>query len=161
MARNDTIDLGAGIDGTAIPDLIGDNDMFVDLLEVKSLLDVPDDATDAGAKGLVQDARSVFLIDDIDLGDVIADSEAPRETDLTVLFDQPIEDFTTRLTAIERSGEEGFALTSLDGVPGGDFWSSDSAILQASASDQPAGGFIPTPVTIIVDDGSDSFGTPV
>lgn len=161
MAENDTLNPDPGWYGAAVSDPAVENDVFVDLFEVEIVLDAPDNGAETGGDGLMQGEHSAFLIDDIDLGDVIADVDAPHETDLTALLDQPVDDFTPGLMASEQSREEGFSLT-LVGVDAGEGSPpADPAVLQDSASDPPAGGFVSVPVAIIIDDGSDGFGTPV
>lgn len=155
MGDNETKNTLSDISGSAVRDLVEPDGAFSDLPSIEIVFDSADGGRAAAEDHeLAQDTSNIYLIDHIDLADVIADLEAPGLTDLTTLLHEPPEELKLYPAPDEQDGDN-----SAEAVI-----SKPEMRSEPTANDAPdsvVDGLVSGTVTIIVDDGDGGYGSTV
>jgi len=155
MDDNETKNTLIDHSGPVVPNPVEPDSVLADLPSIEIVFDpAVDGLAAAGEAGPAQDTSDSYLLDDIDLADIIADFEAPELTDLTALLHQPLDALPLYRAPDEQEGV-----------------GSTTAVLSASethpaptlgdASGSAVDGLFSGTVTIIVEDGDGGYGSTV
>lgn len=155
MGDNENKNSLSDFSGSAVRNLVEPDGAIADLPSIEIVFD-SDDSGRATAEddGPAQDVSNIYLIDHIDLADVIADFEAPELTDLTTLLHQPLEELKFYPAPDEQDSES--LAEAIISKP-----ETRSEPTANDASDSVIDGLFSGTVTIIVDDGDGGFGSTV
>lgn len=155
MGDNENKNSLSDISGSAVRDLVEPDGAFADLPSIEIVFDSADGGRAAAEDdGSAQDTSNIYLIDHIDLADVIADFEAPELTDLTALLHQPLEELKLYPAPDEQESDS----SAEADVSGSETHSAPTA---NDAPDAAVDGLFSGTVTIIVDDGEGGYGSTV
>lgn len=155
MGDNETENTLPDTSGPAVRGLVEPDGAFADLPSIEIVFASADGDRDAAEETApAHDTSSIYLIDHIDLADIIADLEVSELTDLTALLHQPLEELKPYPALDEQDGDSLAEAVIPDPE-------TRSAPATNDAPDPAVVGLFSGNVTIIVDDGDGGYGSTV